>query len=259
MDAKNTVDDESKSIFTKSGTGIVESSDVSNDESQTIATKLAISDFSKLKGSDATKAEGASLVTKSAALLMRSDATKAEGASLVTKSGTLVSNGEIKVAESERVKKKKKGNKKTDMLRRKRNINGEDEIESKSRINLKQLRKLIHNISYLTSVNPDLLTADAVKELPDTERATESILDVTGQKSKDTVSKSDSTKESAASLKNFDSSSQSETKIPSSDSTKETGASSKNLDSSFQSETKIPSSDSKYSTSKLILVVIFGT
>ena len=209
-DAKNTVDDESNSIFTKSGKGQSELSDISNDGSRTIATKLAISDFSKLKESDATKAEAASFVTKSA---------------------TLVSNGEIKVAESERVKKKKKkkDNKKTEMLRRKRNINAEDEIESKSRINLKQLRNLIRNISYLTTVNPDLLTADAVKEVPDTERATQSSLDVTGQKSKETVAKSDATKDS--------------------------DSSSKNVGTSSQSETKIPSSVTNYSTSKFISVV----
>ena len=306
-DAKNTVDDESNSIFTKSGTGKAESSDVANDGSKTIATKLAISDFSKLKGSDATKAEGVSLVTKSATLvsngefkeaeseiitksgtgkaessdvtndgsknigtkleisdfskLMRSDATKAEGVSLVTKSGTLVSNGELKVAESERVK-KKKDSEKSIMLRRKRNINGEDDIESKSRINLKQLRKLIHNISFLTSVNPDLLTADAVKELTDAERATQSSMDVTGQKSKETEAKSDATKDSDSSSKNFGTRStlhvtgqNSKETAAKSDATKDSDSSSKNFGTSSQSETKIPSSVSNYSKSNFISVV----
>merc|ERR1712126_265838 len=79
LDAKNTVEDELNSIFTKSGTGQSELSDISNDGSRTIASKLATSDFSKMKGSDVTMADGASDVTMSA---------------------TLVSNGEFTLAES---------------------------------------------------------------------------------------------------------------------------------------------------------------
>ena len=158
---KNTNNGEESSVTMKSGTGEAESTDTANKISKTIATKLGISEFSKPKQSDITKAKGVSSVTQS--VTMVSNGKQVEEGSTDDKSdrkgviesqrvGVKMKKGMIKTRE--RIKKKEKNEvveEKTKTRRRKRMINGEDENQSQSTINLMHLQNLIHNISYYIS------------------------------------------------------------------------------------------------------------